>query len=305
MARQDVNRSGEMEVFVRVVDLGGFSAAARACRLTPSAVSKLLTRLEARLGTRLVSRSTRKLQLTAEGCAFYESSRRILADIAEAERHASTGERPAGRIRINTSASFAHHILAPLVPAFLQQHPAVTLHITVTDTVVDLMTEQTDVAIRAGPMKSSQLIARKLGGTPMTIVAAPAYLQENGVPSSPADLGAHRKIAFSYQRAVEGWPLQSGGQQRRVRMDDAIEASDGEAMRHLCLSGVGLARLAAFTVRDDIAAGRLIAVLEEFNAGDIEEFHAVYIGQGGPVPARIRAFLDFLAERVRFGDGRP
>lgn len=205
MSKTDVNRSGEMEIFVRVVDLGGFSAAARASRLTPSAVSKLMTRLEGRLGTRLLNRSTRTLQLTTEGSLFYDSSVRILADIAEAERNASVGELAIGRIRINTSASFANHVLAPLIPQFLRLYPEVTLEITVTDAVVDLMAENADVAIRAGPMKSSQLVARKLGGTSMAIVATPDYLQEHGTPRTPADLDSHRKIAFPI-----GVPLPAG-----------------------------------------------------------------------------------------------
>jgi DNA-binding transcriptional LysR family regulator len=299
MSRQDVNRSGEMEIFVRVVELGGFSAAARACRLTPSAVSKLLTRLEARLGTRLLNRSTRRLQLTPEGSMFYERSTRILAEIAEAERHASAGELPSGRIRINTSASFANHMLAPLVPTFLQLYPAVTLDITVTDAVVDLMAEQTDVAIRAGPMKSSQLIARRLGGTRMAIVATPGYLAAHGTPTLPAELTTHRKISFSYQRTVVGWPLLIDGKPVVAKLENVLHASDGEAIRHLCLAGAGLARLAGFTVQDDLAAGRLRLLLEDFNPGDIEEFHAVYMGQGGPVPTRVRVLLDFLAETIR------
>jgi DNA-binding transcriptional LysR family regulator len=299
MGRQDINRSGEMEVFVRVVDLGGFSAAARECRMTPSAVSKLLSRLEGRLGTRLVNRSTRKLQLTPEGCVFYERSIRILAEIAEAERHASAGEQPSGRIRINTSASFGNHILAPLVAEFLRRNPAVTLDISITDLVVDLMEERADVAIRAGPMKSSQLVARKLGGTRMAIVASPSYLAERGMPTSAADLAGHSKIAFSYQRAVEGWPLMVDGVRITAQLEDPMRASDGEAMRHLALAGAGLARLAGFTVRRDIDAGLLVEVLASANPGDIEEFHAVYIGQGGPLPARVRALLDFLGENVR------
>ncbi|WFR97223.1 LysR family transcriptional regulator [Rhizobium tumorigenes] len=299
MRKTDVNRSGEMEIFVRVVDLGGFSAAARASRLTPSAISKLMTRLEGRLGTRLLNRSTRTLQLTTEGSLFYDSSVRILADIAEAERNASVGELASGRIRINTSASFANYVLAPLVPQFLKLYPAVTLEITVTDAVVDLMAENTDVAIRAGPMKSSQLLARKLGGTPMAIVATPGYLEENGTPRTPADLDSHRKIALSYRRAVAGWPLMVDGKSVSKKLVNTLEASDGEAVRHLCLAGGGLARLASFTIRSDLAAGRLLAVLDDCNPGDIEAFHAVYIGEGGPVPARVRALLDFLAEHVR------
>ncbi len=299
MSRQDVNRSGEMEIFVRAVELGGFTAAAHACHMTPSAVSKLVARLETRLGTRLVNRSTRKLQLTPEGCAFYERSISILADIAEAERYASAGEQAAGPIRINTSASFGNHVLAPLVPAFLALHPAVTLDITHTDKVIDLVEDRADVAIRAGPLKSSSLIARKLGATRKIIVASPAYLQKYGRPDTAADLKDHRRIGLSYARSIAGWPVLHEGQVVELPVTPAIQVGDGEAMRHLAISGAGLARLTSFTVRADVEAGRLIPVLEDANPGDIEEFYAVYIGQGGPLPARVRALLDFLAEHVR------
>ncbi len=299
MARLDVNRSGEMEVFVRVVELGGFSAAARAFRMTPSAVSKLVGRLEARLGVRLFNRSTRKLQLTAEGAAFYERSTRLLADLDEAERTASAGEHPVGRIRLNTNASFGTHILAPLIPEFLQRFPDVSLDIVHTDAVVDLLAERTDVAVRAGPLQSSRLIARKLGATRMVIVASPDYLARHGTPDSPTTLDAHNRLGFSYVRIRDSWPLLVDGRTVALPSLGQVQISDGEGLRHLALAGVGLARLAAFAVSADIEAGRLIPVLEDYNPGDLEEVHAVYLGQGGPLPARIRALLDFLAERAR------
>lgn len=297
MARIEINRSGEMEVFVRVVEQGGFSAAARLCRMTPSAVSKLIARLESRLGARLVSRSTRKLQLTPEGCAFYERATRILADLEDAERSAGTGEQPVGRIRLNTSASYATHLLAPLLPEFLALHPGVTLDIVQTDAVIDLLAERTDVAVRAGPLKNSSLVARKLGETPMTIVAAPAYLDMFGEPKTFADLEQHNHLGFGYVRAVDGWPLKEGGKTIVAPIVGRVQTSDGEALRHLALAGVGLARLAAFTARADIAAGQLVPVLEHLNPGDKEAFHAIYVGQGGHLPSRVRALLDFLAER--------
>ncbi|PDT05566.1 LysR family transcriptional regulator [Rhizobium chutanense] len=299
MSRQDINRSGEMEVFVSVVERGGFSAAAQVKRMTPSAVSKLVARLEARLGARLVNRSTRKLQLTPEGCAFYERSIAILADIAEAERQASSGEQASGRIRINTSGSFGNHVLAPLLPAFMALHPAVTLDVAHTDRVVDLMEERADVAIRTGPLKNSSLIARKLGATRKLIVASPDYLKRHGEPCTIADLRRHCRIGFSYARAVEGWPLREGGEMVTVPITPGVQVGDGEAMRHLAIAGAGLARLAAFTVRADLEAGRLIRVLEAANPGDTEEFYALYMGQGGPLPARVRALLDFLVSHVR------
>lgn len=299
MSRQDINRSGEMEVFVRAVELGGFTAAATACRMTPSAVSKLVARLEKRLGTRLINRSTRRLQLTPEGCGFYERSIAILADMAEAERHASAGERVAGHIRINTSGSFGNHLLAPLVPGFMALYPDVSLEVFHTDRVVDLMEERADVAIRAGPLKSSSLTARKLGTTRSMIVASPSYLQRHGTPRSPEELKKHRRIDFSYSRAIEGWPLRLGNEMMTLPAMRGLQVGDGEAMRHLVLAGAGIARLASFTIKTDLESGRLLPILEDLNPGDVEEFYAVYIGQGGPLPARVRALLEFLRDNVR------
>lgn len=299
MGSPQQNRSGEMEVFVRVVELGGFSPAARAANMTPSAVSKLIARLEARLGARLLNRSTRQLQLTPEGCAFYERATRILADIEDAERAAGSGEQAVGRVRINTSASYFNHILAPVLPEFLALHPGVTLDIVQTDAVVDLLAERTDVAVRAGPLKSSSLVARKLGETALTIVAAPSYLERCGKPRSIADLEQHNRLGFGYARAIDGWPLRENGATIVVPATGRVQASDGEGLRRLALAGVGLARLAAFTVRDDIAAGRLVPVLGHLATGETEAFHAVYVGQGGPLPSRVRALLDFLAEHGR------
>lgn len=297
--RTDINRAGEMAVFVQVVERGGFSAAARALHMTPSAVSKLITRLEARLGVRLLNRSTRALQLSAEGRAFYERSARILADIDEAERAAGLGEQPAGRIRVNTSASFGNHILAPLLPAFFAAYPAISLDIVQTDAVIDLLNERTDLAIRSGPLKSSGLFARKLGATPLWILGAPSYLEHHGTPHSFAELEAHNRLGFSYSRSQDGWPLRHDGTVVHLRPNGSVQSSDGEALRHLAIGGVGLVLLASYTVQDDIAAGRLVRVMPSCDTGYLEEVHAVYVGQGGHLPARIRALLDFLGEHAR------
>ncbi|TXH79834.1 MAG: LysR family transcriptional regulator [Rhizobium sp.] len=229
----------------------------------------------------------------------HERATRILVDLEDAERAAGLGEQPVGRVRINTSASYANHVLAPLLPDFLALHPGVTLDIVQTDAVVDLLAERMDVAIRAGPLKSSSLVARKLGETALTIVAAPSYLERCGEPRTITDLERHNRLGFGYARAVDGWPLRENGETIVVPATGRVQASDGEGLRHLALAGVGLGRLAAFTVRQDIAAGRLIPVLGHLDAGDREAFHAVHVGQGGPLPSRVRALLDFLAEKGR------
>ncbi|MBN3813177.1 LysR substrate-binding domain-containing protein [Paraburkholderia sp. Ac-20347] len=301
MARLEINRSGELEVFVRVIESGGFSAAARAFGMTPSAVSKLIARLEQRLGTRLVNRSTRQLQLTPEGCAFYERGVRILSDLEEAERCASENTLPRGRLRVNANVPFGHHFLLPLAPAFLALHPDVTLDIVLTDEVIDILEQRTDVAVRAGPLKSSNLVARKLGETRMLIVGAPAYLARHGTPVTPEQLLAHNRLGANYVRASSGWPLRHAGEDIVVPVSGNAQASDGEALRQLALAGLGLARMAAFQVQRDIADGRLLPVLEDCNPGDIEDIHAVYVGQGGYMPLRVRAFLDFLVAHVDTG----
>ncbi len=300
MARTEINRSGEMEVFARVVERGGFSAAARDLRMTPSAVSKLVGRLETRLGARLVNRSTRKLQLTPEGAAFYDRSVRVLADIGEAEREASSGETPRGRLRVNANIGFGLHFLSPMLPRFLAEYPEVQLDLALTDHVIDLLDERADVAIRVGRLQSSQLMARKLGESRKVVVASPDYLARHGAPQTVADLADHQLMGFCFQRSVEDWLfLDERGEMAPYLGETRILVSDGETMRRLTLDGVGLGRQGRFHVEHDIAAGRLVPVLEAFNPGDIEEIHAVYVGQGGHLPARVRAFIDWLARETK------
>jgi DNA-binding transcriptional LysR family regulator len=300
MSRTDINRSGEIEVFVRVVERGTLTAAANFLDMTPSAVSKLIGRLEDRLGARLLNRTTRKLQLTAEGAAFYESGVRILGEIDTAERAAAAGAAPRGRLRINCNVPFGQHYLMPMLPSFLAEHPEVAVDVVLTDKVVDLLEERADLAIRAGPLRDSQLIARKLWQSGMVVVASPAYLDKHGTPKSPADIASHNCLDFCFTRIVEGWPfLGSDGRTEIVAPPGNALVSDGESMRLLALSGLGLARLSRFHIARDIAAGRLVPVLEAFNPGDEEPLHAIYVGQGGHLPSRVRAFLDFLAANVR------
>ena len=302
MARFDTNRSAEMEVFVRVVDLGGFTHAARNLRLTPSGVSKLISRLETRLGSRLINRTTRKLTLTEEGQAFYQRAVRILGEMEEAEREAASGAAPRGRLTVNSNIPFGMLHVMPLIPHFLEQHPDVTLDLVLTDTLIDLMQERADVAIRVGPLRASRLVARKLGSSRMVVVGAPDYLAHAGTPKTPSDLADHRGIGWTFPRSIRGWPFKRGDRTEEAVPPPAARVSDGEAARRLALGGVGLARLALFHIGPDIEAGRLVPVLQSYNPGDREDIHAVYVGHTAPLPARVRAFIDFLAEHVRVSD---
>jgi DNA-binding transcriptional LysR family regulator len=291
-----------MEVFVRAVELGGFSLAARALRMTPSAISKLVARLERRLGARLINRSTRKLLLTSEGQAFLERAHRVLADLDEAERAVTAGAVPRGLVRVNCNVPFGLHRLLPLVPRFTAAHPEVRLDIALTDRVIDLMDERADVAIRVGSMRPSQLMARKLGQSRMAVVAAPTYLARRGVPQTPYDLDAHNCIAFNFARHVDEWSFVVDGTRVSLPARGDVVAGDGEISRRLALAGQGVTRLSLFHIRPDIKAGRLVPMLEAYNPGDVEEVNVVYVGHGGRLPARVRALIDFLAEEVDLDD---
>lgn len=295
------NRAGEMGVFVAAAEAGGFSAAGRKLGLSPSAVSKLVTRVEDRLGLPLFVRSTRMLQLTAEGALYLERARRILAEIDEAERMVATGAgaAPRGRLRVSASVAFGEHCLLPLVPAFLARHPQVELDLSLTDTVIDLVDERTDIAIRSGPLRDSSLKARKLLENRRVIVAAPAYEAAHGLPALPRDLARHNCLRFNFRRSLDEWPFRdpASGEGFTLPVTGNAYGNNGVILRQLALQGLGLARLGAFHVADDIAAGRLVPVLEDFNAGESETIHAVYVGHDH-LAARIRAFLDFLAGSI-------
>ncbi|MGK5023888.1 LysR family transcriptional regulator [Janthinobacterium sp. RB2R34] len=300
MARQDINRAFEMTVFVTVVEAGGFTAAGRKLALTPSAVSKLVNRLEARLGARLLQRSTRQLHTTPEGDAFYVQSKRILDDIDGAEREAAQGAAPRGRLRINCFVPFGVRHLLPILPEFAQRYPDIVLDVVISDAVVDLLEDRTDIAIRTGKLKESNLVARKLGDDAMVVVASPAYLARHGMPLTPAELGEHNLLAFNFRCQNETWPFLDGTQSLlQVTPRGNTQVSDGDSMRHLVLAGMGLGRFSRLHVQPDIDRGLLLPVLEEFNPGDREMVHAVFVGPGQQVPARVRVMLDYLLEKVR------
>lgn len=298
MARPETNRSGEMEVFVRVVEYGGFSAAARSLQMTPSAVSKLVARLEARLGAKLVHRSTRKLQLTAEGADFHERAVRVLSDLEEAERAVASGAAPQGRLRVNSNLPFGQHHLLPLMAGFLEAHPEIILDLSLTDQVIDLMDERADVAIRTGPLTGAHLTARKLGESRLVVVASPDYLHRHGTPGDPAALERHNRIGFNFTRAFEAWPFLTPQGRIELPACGNLKAGDGETARRMALAGVGIARLSRWHVDPDIAAGRLVPILEHLNPGDLQPLHAVYVGGRSDAPARVRAFIDYLAAHV-------
>jgi DNA-binding transcriptional LysR family regulator len=279
----ETNRSGELEVFVQVAEHGSFSAAARHLGVSPSATSKIVARMEARLGAQLLLRSTRRVQLTPEGRQLYERGQRVLADLQEAEAAASLRSTPKGVVRINSSSSTGQAILVPLVGRLMQQYPGLVLDLSFTDEVVDLMEARADIAIRWGKLPASDMVARLLGHTRQVIVAAPAYLDAHGVPTHPDMLGGHVRIGWNYQRTVPHWPFRLAGQDVEVAIGELLRVNDGDVMRNLAVEGVGLARLSLF------------------NTGVLEPIHAVYLGKPERLPSRTRAVLDFLKAHVDLG----
>ncbi|MCM2443043.1 LysR family transcriptional regulator [Agrobacterium vitis] len=298
MPRILMERSGEMEVFARVVQDGGFSAAARNLDITPSAVSKLIARLEARLGTRLLVRTTRAVTLTQEGEAYHHAALRILQELNEADQEAAGGA-VRGRLRINTTIPFGTMFVAPAIPEFVSRNPDLIVDLSFTDGIVDLVAEKTDVAIRMGNLPDSGLIARKLGQSRRVVCASPDYLARRGSPQTPADLAYHDCLTFNFRRARPSWPFRDRDRDIAQLVQGSIVVNNGETMKQMVLAGAAIARVGLFHVADDIAAGRLIPLLEDFNPGDLELVHAVYVG-GGPLPHRVRAFIEHMV--VTLGD---
>ncbi len=304
MTADTADRARELEVFCAVIDGGSFSAAGRGLGLTPSAVSRTLDRIEQRLGARLLLRTTRALTPTAEGRAYLSAARRILADLDEAEQAISDQGSPRGRIRVSAAHSHGHRCIVPLLGEFVRRYPNILVDINLTDGIVDIAAGQADVAVRGGPLTDSALTARRLSENGRTVVASPDYLMRWGVPETPEDLYNHNCLNFSFRRAEPVWPFRRDGVDLALKVRGAIEANSSETLVQLALDGVGIARVGNFSLGDSIAKGRLVPLLEPFNPGDKEIFHAVFVG-GANMPARVRVFVDYLVECMGSRRGRP
>jgi len=285
----------EIGVFVRVVEERGFAPAARALGLTTSAVSKGIGRLETALGTRLLHRTTRRVSLTEAGATFHQRALRILAELDAAEEAVSRLQGEArGTLRVSAPMSFGERHVAPLLPDFLARHSQVRVEMSLSDRVVDLVEEGFDLAIRIGRLADSSLIARRLAPSRRVVCGAPDYFARRGVPSHPRDLAQHECLLYTYQAEPE-WPLRDGKKEIKVAVTGRLRANNGDVIRVAALAGSGLAFLPTFLVGDDLRAGRLRAVLEDYACRET----AVYAVQppSKHPPAKVRAFVDFIAAR--------
>ena len=287
--------SAEMNAFVRVAERGSFAAAAADLGLTPSALSKLVTRIEDRLGVRLLTRTTRKLALTAEGELFVARSRDILASIEAAEAEVmAASERPRGHLRISVGTAVAKQILGPALPVFLDRYSDITVELHVSDRQVDLVAEQIDVAIRSGALGDSTLVARKVGEATRVICANPLYLEKHGTPRVPADLLQHSCLTLPGP-AWSQWPFHTHEGINRLAVSGTLTSDNADLLLDMAVAGLGVARLADFMVARALRDGALVRLLVDSHVPESFPIHALTVPGRHRAP-RIRAFVDFLAE---------
>ena len=287
----------DLRTFVRVVERGGFAAASKDLGLTPSAVSKLITRLEDRLGVRLLHRTTRRIALTPEGEILHLRARDVLAAIEDAEAEVSrAGRQPQGRLRVSCVTAFALHQLAPALPDFFARYPHVELDLAVTDRVVDLLAQNADVGIRTGSIADGSLVARKIAEISRALYASPGYLARRGAPRTPDQIREHDCIVLSHIPSSHRWPFRANGKVKLVEIGSRIVVDSGEAALRLAVAGGGITRLADLIVAEAVADGTLVPVLPESHVAEPVPLSAVY-PQGRHRMPKVRAFLDFLVER--------
>jgi len=280
----------QISAFVGVAGRGNMSATARAEGVTPAIIGRRLDALEERLGVKLLLRTTRRISLTFEGAAFLEDCQRILRELADAEGAVSLGGiRPGGHLKISAPAGFGRRHVAPLVTRFMDDNPEVTVRLDLSDRIVDLVDENVDCAVRIGDLADSSLISIRLGEMRRVIVASPDYLAKFGVPSAPTSLIEHNCLSLGQQR---GWTLRVEGEVRVIKVSGRFECNDGAVLHDWALAGKGLAWRSLWEVGTDIAAGRLLTVLDDFAAPPVG-IHAV-VPQRRHLPLRVRLFIDLL-----------
>ena len=300
MAKTGSDRALEMTTLVMAAEHGGFSAAARALGVTPSAVSKTITRLETRLGVRLLNRTTRRLTATAEGETLIARGRHILAELDEAELEVTRARSaPRGLLRINTLVAFGLHTLPPVLPEFLRRYPDVQVELSITDRVVDLVDEGVDLAVRSGRLPDSSLKARKICDTERMICAAPSYLRRHGRPRRPEDLLRHECIFISGPAQLRRWPFDdppAPGGIRTIEVGGRFAANNAENVLQMALLGLGIVRLGDLVTAEHVRARRLVPILVEHHHVEPLPLHAVY-PQSRLRSPKVAAMVDFLIEK--------
>lgn len=287
----------ELRAWVVVVDTGSITAAAEQLSQTTSGISRALSRLEKKLQTTLLHRTTRRIALTEEGQIFLEHAREILRSVETAEEQiAQRREIPSGRLRVNAATPFMLHVIVPLLDEFTARYPLIQLELNTDDLVIDLLEQQTDIAIRIGELRDSSIHARALGSSRLRLVASPDYLAKYGVPTRVEDLDDHRLLGFSQLDRHNVWPVwKNEGEPLQIK--PTMSASSGETLRQLAVYGQGIVRISDFLSREDRASGRLVTVLDDLTREMHHPIHAVYY-RNTTLSVRISCFLDFLSEQI-------
>jgi len=287
-----------MTVFVTVAEEEGFALAARRLAMSPPVVTRAVADLEARIGTRLLHRTTRSVRLTEAGTRYLEDCRRILSEIDEAEETAAGSHRePQGQLAVTASVLFGRMYVAPILLEFLGRHPRVSARTLFVDRVVNLMEEGLDVAVRIAHLPDSGMTALKVGSVRRLVCASPVYLAEHGIPQRPDELVRHRTVAFQGVTPSRDWSFRDGSSEVRVRPSPRLDVNTAEMAITAAVQGHGLTRVLSYMVAPELAAGQLKIVLAEYEPAPVP-IHLVH-GEGRQVSARVRAFVDFAAGRLR------
>ena len=289
--------SEELTVFVQVVENGSFSRAAEQLAMANSAVSRVVKRLEEKLGVNLINRTTRQLRLTEEGSQYFRRVQKILQEMAAAEAEMlAVHEVPQGVLRVDSAMPMVLHLLVPLAAKFNERYPHIQLSLVSSEGYINLIERKVDIALRAGELNDSGLRARHLFDSYFRVVASPKYLAKHGTPQSTEDLANHQCLGFTEPSSLNTWAV-SDAQGNPYKISPHFTASSGEILRSLCLSGCGIACLSDFLVDNDIAEGKLIPLLVEQTSNTPLPFNAVYYSDKA-VNLRLRVFLDFLIEEL-------
>ena len=288
------NAFQEMAVFSKVVAAGSLSAAARELGLSPALISRRLAGLEARLGVRLINRTTRSLRLTDEGAGYYDTCTRVLAEIEEADAAVSAGRvEPQGAIKVAMPASFGHRHVAPLIPEFALRYPQVRLALSLSDRNVNVIEEGFDLAIRIAHLEDSSLAARRLAPNRRVVCASPAYLERHGTPLTPQDLAQHNCLTAN--DFVMSWDYKEpGGRPGSVRVSGRYACDNWEVLREWALAGMGVALKSTWDVHRHLEDGSLVSVCPGYTFGSDVAIYAVYPHRRF-LPAKTRVFIEFLA----------
>ncbi|MGL4636948.1 MAG: LysR family transcriptional regulator [Beijerinckiaceae bacterium] len=294
-----MHASYEMLAFTHVADTGSFAAASEIMGLTPSAVSKLVSRIEDRLGVKLLVRTTRKLVLTDEGQLYLARAKDITAAIEAAENEISEGSTtPSGHLRVNTGTAFGRHKLAPVLPQFLERYPAISVELSISDRQVNLVEENVDVAVRTGVMTDSSLVVRKIMDARRLICASPAYLAKHGTPQTPSDLANHNCIIVSTHARFGRWPFLTAEGINLLEVKGSASCDSADIVLEMALADLGIIRLGDMMVTESVERGALVELLANNHAHEPFPISAVTLPGRNRVP-RVRAFVDFLVETFR------